>query len=134
MTKFTLKEKLVDRMTGGALTAWYNAVEEAISHVDEKFIVGDVFIWIYDTSWLEDKKLLKQVSFKIEKGDEGEGTITDVNYYSSMPYLDYKDEAEESKHDLLFDSLKELLKREGLNLDLEGYLDKCDALLVTLIK
>ena len=53
MANFTLKEKLVDRMTGGALTAWYNAVEDAISRIDEDFVVGNVTIFIYDGSSLE---------------------------------------------------------------------------------
>lgn len=87
-------------------------------------LLVNVFIWIHDTSWLKDKKKLKQISFEIEEGDEDEGTITDINYYSSMPYFVCKDKNDESKHNLIFDSLKELLKREGLHLDEEVYLDR----------
>lgn len=111
---FTLKEKLVDRMTGSALTAWYNAVEDAISRIDEDLVVGNVTIFIYDASSLE--KNNKKVTYENEEGDEG--PETNVNYYTRLPYFSdsYANEDVESKYKLLLKTLADLVKREGLDL------------------
>lgn len=113
MTTLTLKEKLVDKLTNGALTVWCEAVERAISLIDENRIFDEnIYISISDTSANpsgEQKELLTYCSLE---GDD----YTDISYYTNLPYSGLGNVDELKKYYLLFDTMKTILEREGLKM------------------
>lgn len=110
----TWREEIIDKITNGALTVWCEAVEKAISLIDGNRILDEnIYISISDTSANHSRESNELLTYCSLEGDD----CTEISYYTNLPYsgLD-SNEDEIKKYHLLFDTMKTILEREGLEM------------------
>ena len=110
----TWREEIIDKITNGALTVWCEAVEKAISLIDGNRILDEnIYISISDTSVNHSRESNELLTYCSLEGDD----CTEISYYTNLPYsgLD-SNEDEIKKYHLLFDTMKTILEREGLEM------------------
>ena len=131
----TWREEIIDKITNGALTVWCEAVEKAISLIDgnrildeniyldynlvmkkeifEDITLHNVYISISDISVNNSGEPNELLSYCSLEGDD----YTEISYYTNLPYSGLDSNADEiKKYHLLFDTMKTILEREGLEM------------------
>lgn len=110
----TWREEIIDKITNGALTVWCEAVEKAISLIDGNRILDEnIYISISDTSVNNSGEPNDLLSYCSLEGDD----YTEISYYTNLPYSVLDSNADEiKKYHLLFDTMKTILEREGLEM------------------